>query len=92
MPEPTSKELNIPKENTSFGLALVGPYGNVWHDDLFETPDAAIRYLTTYWRGVKWDHSKWKVVQATKTIMPLVGADEFSLDQYMRQEPSNASD
>jgi hypothetical protein len=82
------RKLNEPKENTQTGLALVGPYGNVWHDALFQTPEAAIRYLTTYWRGVAWEPQNWKVVQATQTITPLEGAEEFALSNYMPKAPS----
>jgi len=93
MTKPTLKQLDIPKENTRLGLALVGPYGNVWHDALFEAPEDAIRYLTTYWRGVEWNPHDWKVVQATQVITPLDGAEEFALSNYMpkQPEPTDAS-
>lgn len=87
MPKPTLQQLDIPKENTRLGLALVGPYGNVWHDALFEAPEDAIRYLTTYWRGVEWNPQDWKVVQATQVITPLKDTPEFPLSNYMPQQP-----
>lgn len=54
---------------TKSGIAIVGPYGNVWSDELFETPAAAVTHLKAYWKGVEtFDLSKWKLSAAHRTL------------------------
>lgn len=51
----------------SHGLAIVNPYGGVWTDKLFETPEQAVAYLKAFWpKG--FEAGKWKLAQATQTI------------------------
>lgn len=54
---------------TKTGIAIVGPYGNVWSDELFDTPAAAVAHLRNYWKGVAdFDLSKWKLSAASRTL------------------------
>jgi hypothetical protein len=48
---------------TANGLAIVNPYGGIWTRQLFDTPEAAIKYLRTYW-GEKEDISRFKLAPA----------------------------
>ncbi len=85
----TLKQLNMTRENIKAGFALVGPYGNVWHDAVFDKPEDAIRHLTSYWRDHPWNPDEWKVVPATQTIMPNHGEKEIPLSTFM-PGPSDA--
>ena len=38
----------MPIENQQLGLAIVGPYGNVWTDQLFESTEEAAAYLKNF--------------------------------------------
>ena len=49
------------------GLAILNQYGGIWTDELFETPEAALAYLKSYWKDQK-DLSGYRLVQAVKTI------------------------
>lgn len=48
---------------TSRGLAIINPYGGIWTRHIFDTPEAAIKYLRDYW-GEKHDISKFKLAPA----------------------------
>lgn len=51
------------------GIAIVGPYGNVWTDELFDTPAAAVAHLKNFWSGVdSFDLSKWSLSAAHRTL------------------------
>lgn len=54
--------------STSYGLCIIGPYGNVWSDDLFKTPEDAELYLDKFWGVNGWDHNKFKFAEGVKTI------------------------
>lgn len=51
------------------GLAIINPYGGVWTSEIFQTSDAAMKYLTDYWKGKDNDRVKeYKLAVATMTI------------------------
>ena len=52
------------------GLALVGPYGNVWAHKLFDTKEKAEQYLDRFWNGKtpRQSGQRWRLVPATMTI------------------------
>lgn len=53
---------------TRNGLAIINPYGGVWTDEVFQTPDDAMNYLKGFWDG-KVDRLKgYKLAVATLTI------------------------
>lgn len=62
--------------NTRSGYVIVGPYNNVWSDDIFETPQAAAEYLRTSGRDL--DPARWRIAVGTKTV---------SVDTVTRVEP-----
>lgn len=49
------------------GFAIIGPYGNVWHPSVFDTPAEAESYLDQFWKG-NYDRTKWKIAPATATV------------------------
>lgn len=49
------------------GIAIINPYGGIWTDELFETPEAALDYLRRYWKN-DFEPEKWKLAMATATI------------------------
>lgn len=53
--------------NVTTGLAIVNPYGGVWTNQLFKTPEEAVAYLKAFWpKG--FEAEKWKLAQAVQTI------------------------
>ena len=55
--------------NRRDGWAIVGPYGNIWHDGVFNTPHDAKHHIESFWHGVREiDWSEWSVVRATATV------------------------
>lgn len=54
--------------NTRSGYVIVGPYNNVWRDDIFETPQAAAEYLRTFWKDRGLDPARWRIAVGTKTV------------------------
>lgn len=55
------------EEYTKVGLAIINPYGGVWTDEIFETPEAALAYLKKFWKERR-DFVGFKLAMATKTI------------------------
>lgn len=54
--------------NVTRGLAIIGPFGNVWSNRLYETPTEAIAHIKEFWKGHVIEWEKWKVAPATQTI------------------------
>lgn len=50
------------------GFGIVGPYGNVWSIDVFDTPSQAERHLADFWRGIDRDLTKFKIVRVRASI------------------------
>jgi len=50
------------------GIAIISPYGAIWTDELFETPEAAAKYLDDFWKGIKFERKRFRLAQATTTI------------------------
>lgn len=61
----------MPVENKQLGLAIVGPYGNVWTDQLFESTEEAAAYLKNFWKDTPIEWRKWKCVPAEQVITPV---------------------
>ena len=55
-------------ERTSHGIAIINPYGGIWTDTLFKTPEEAAKYLRNFWGQTPFDPSKWRLAKATATI------------------------
>lgn len=49
------------------GFVILGPYGNVWTRDIFQTAEAARSYLDEFWKG-KYDPSQWRIAPGTLTV------------------------
>lgn len=57
------------KPYTGRGLAIIGPFGNIWGNNLFSNKSEALRHLTNFWTGVQsFDQTKWKVIQASAVV------------------------
>lgn len=51
------------------GIAIINPYGGIWTNEIFETPEAALRHLKKYWsNNESFDPSKWRLAMATQTV------------------------
>ncbi len=53
---------------TRNGLAIINPYGGVWTDSIFQTPEDAMKYLTGFWNGKNDRLKEYKLAVATLTI------------------------
>lgn len=49
------------------GLAIINPYGGVWTDEIFQTPEAAMKHLTGFWKGGNDRLKEYKLAVATLT-------------------------
>ena len=45
------------------GLAIINPYGGIWTDEIFQTPEEALKYLRAFW-GADKDLSNFKLAHA----------------------------
>lgn len=52
---------------TRHGLAIINPYGGVWTDEIFQTPDDALAYLKRFWKD-RTDFGDYKLAVATLTV------------------------
>lgn len=50
------------------GLAIINPYGGVWTDEVFQTPEDALKYLDQFWKGDNARLKEYKLAVATLTI------------------------
>jgi hypothetical protein len=50
------------------GIAIINPYGGIWTDEIFDTPEAAAECLKQFWKEAPMDLSKFKLAMATATI------------------------
>lgn len=50
------------------GLAIINPYGGVWCDEVFQTPEDALRYLKRFWKDGNDRLGEYKLAVATLTI------------------------
>lgn len=53
---------------TRNGLAIINPYGGVWTDEIFQTPEDAMNYLREFWDGKNDRMKEYKLAVATLTI------------------------
>lgn len=78
----------LPKNYTKRGLAIIGPYGNVWTDELFEDDKQAAAYLDNFWnKSGGWIPGEWKLVTATQVITTDEGVSEVSFADYIPPPP-----
>ena len=51
------------------GIAIINPYGGIWSNEIFDTPEAALAYLKSFWRNVpNHDIGKFSLAMATQTV------------------------
>ena len=53
--------------NIRTGYVIVGPYNNVWCDQIFDTEQEAVDYLVDFWKG-KIDMAHWRIAAGKKTL------------------------
>jgi len=61
--------MKIPTPQVKRGLAIIGPYGNIWTDAVFDTPKQAAEYIKRAWPAeyvIDW--TQWRAVPATITV------------------------
>lgn len=58
--------MTMDNEYSQRGIAIINPYGGVWSPVLFQTPDAALAHLKTFWPK-DYDLSKFKLAMVTQT-------------------------
>ena len=51
---------------TKTGLVIVSPYGNIWSDEIFETPEAALQSLKDFWRESPMELCGFKLAMAVQ--------------------------
>jgi hypothetical protein len=64
-----------PRPYTEIALGILGPYGNVWTPDTFETIEEARKHVADFWAGqpVEQDLSAFKIVPVEVTVTPIDG-------------------
>ena len=51
------------------GVAIVGPYGNIWTERIFKDEEEAKQHIKIFWQNVNtFDISQWSVVPATLSV------------------------
>lgn len=50
------------------GLAIINPYGGIWTDEIFQTPEDAMKYLNEFWKGKDGRLKEYKLAVATLTV------------------------
>jgi len=50
------------------GLAIINPYGGIWTDEIFQTPEDALKYLNDFWKGKNDRLKEYKLAVATLTV------------------------
>lgn len=51
------------------GWGILNPYGNIWTDKTFESPEEAYEYLKAFWKkATDRELQKFKIVRVTKTV------------------------
>lgn len=58
------------------GVAIVGPHGNIWGPKVFESPEAAYRYLSQFWSG-NFDPNQWALVPAEGVTTAIPGEKPY---------------
>jgi hypothetical protein len=53
---------------TRHGLAIINPYGGVWTDEIFQTPEEAMEYLNKFWKNKNDRLKEYKLAVATLTV------------------------
>lgn len=74
-----------PYERT--GIGIVNPYGNLWSDKVYDTPEQAIAALRRFWTGIPaYDESKWglTMVRAVLTQDEAPGVRTWKVSEYTR--------
>ncbi len=59
-----AKRMKDIKDRVERRIGIVGPYGNLWTYNTFDSANEAERYVHSFWANVKGDHklSKYKYV------------------------------
>jgi hypothetical protein len=66
--------------STRKGIAIISPYGGIWSNELFETAEAARRYLADYWKKTPHhDLSGYRLARATQTVTLIRAPGELLL-------------
>ena len=50
------------------GLAILSPYGGIWTDEVFQTPEDALKYINDFWKGKNDRIGEYKLAVATLTV------------------------
>jgi hypothetical protein len=51
------------------GIAIINPYGGIWTNEVFDTPEAAYAYLRHFWKGVPTaDLTRYQLAMATQIV------------------------
>lgn len=69
-------EAKKPKPCRGQAWGILNPYGDLWGHETFSTPEAAMRRVADFWRGIRTapDLSKFKPVRVRVTISVLPSA------------------
>lgn len=62
------------------GIAIINPYGGIWTNEIFKTPEEALAFLKSFWKGVpEHDISRFRLAMAiqTTTVWLKPGEPEF---------------
>ncbi len=63
-------KMDLGYERQFNGYAIINPYGGIWTESLFKTPEEARDYLRRFWANIEgFDQKKWGVALATATIV-----------------------
>ena len=57
-----------PRPRVNVGFVIVGPFGNIWNDKLFDSREDAKKCIAARFENKVIDWSAWKLIPATMTI------------------------
>lgn len=50
------------------GIVIINPYGGIWTDEIFDTPEAALEYLRAFWKEAPMDLKAFKLAMGVQTL------------------------
>lgn len=82
----------VPREQVNTGIGIVNPWGDLWTDKVFDTPEAAIRYLDAFWAeipNVKHDPEHYRLTPVVKTVKALEPVELWKLSDYAKTDDNS---
>lgn len=66
------------------GVGIVNPYGQLWSDEVYDTPEAAIAHLRRFWNGVPaYDESRWSLTMVLVKVTAVEPVQIWKVRDYL---------